>query len=101
MSASGRIEVLQSDSLDGQDVITALSAGVSRDVLRWRGFEGAIGVSGSVIAAPAGVRDVYGTLPASVQIYVRLKPPAGSSGRMWNMRMTQPMVMSAAGHAGH
>jgi hypothetical protein len=27
-------------------------------------------------------------------VFFRLRPPAGSMGRMWNMRMSQPM----AGH---
>jgi hypothetical protein len=91
-SVSGRVEVLQIEGPDGQDVITALSGGASRDLLRWRGLEGAIGVSGSVVAAPSNVRALYGTLPASLQIYVRFRPPAGPAGRMWNMQMMRPMA---------
>jgi hypothetical protein len=91
-SVSGRVEVVQIEGSDDQDVITSFSGGASRDLLRWRGFEGAIGVSGSIAAAPSNLRAVYGTLPSSIQIYVRFKPPAGSGGRMWNMQMMKPMV---------
>ena len=97
-SISGRVEVLQIEGPDDQNVITSFSGGASRDFLRGRGFEGAIGVSGSIAAAPADVRAVYGTLPASFQIYVRFRPPAGSGGRMWNMQMMKPMMGSHAGH---
>jgi hypothetical protein len=98
-SVSGRVEVLQIEGSGRQDVIAAVTGGASRDLMRWRGFEGAIGVSGSIVAAPSNVRAVYGTLPASFQIYVRFKPPAGSAGRMWNMQMMKPMT--AVSHAGH
>jgi len=37
----------------------------------------------------------YGTHPVSFHVFFRLRPPAGAMGRMWNMRMTQPL----AGHA--
>ena len=39
--------------------------------------------------------------PVSYQMFFRLRPPAGAMGRMWNMRMSQPMKPAADPHAGH
>ena len=36
----------------------------------------------------------HGEHPVSFQVFFRLRPPTLGMGRMWNMRMTQPM----AGH---
>jgi hypothetical protein len=37
---------------------------------------------------------MYASHPVSFHVFFRLRPPAGAMGRMWNMRMSQPM----AGH---
>jgi hypothetical protein len=37
---------------------------------------------------------MYASHPVSFHVFFRLRPPADAMGRMWNMRMSQPM----AGH---
>jgi hypothetical protein len=77
-----------------RDWLGALTIGGTRDIASWRGFEGALGVAATFYAVPEILRATYGDHPVSFQIFFRLRPPAGAMGRMWNMRMSQPM----AGH---
>ena len=58
----------------------------------WRGFEGGIGADVSVYGVPSALRPMYSSHPVSFHVFFRLKPPAGAMGRMWNMRMAQPMA---------
>ena len=85
--------------------VLALTIGGVRDIVHRRGFE--LGLGADVTAY--GVPDVlqtgqafcsttscvngggYGSKPVSFHIFLRLRPPA-PMGRMWNMRMSQPMV---------
>ena len=71
--------------------MTALTLGAVRDVTKWRDSE--IGIGGDVTgyAVPAAARTAYGDHPISFHLFVRVRPPAGQMGRMWNMRMTKPM----------
>ena len=87
-----------------RDTVLAFTLGGVRDFLHARGFE--LGVGGDfsvygvpdVLESPAAVcaRTTcvvpvgYGSRPASFHVFLRLRPPA-SKGRMWNMRMSQPM----------
>jgi hypothetical protein len=36
---------------------------------------------------PEALRDSYGDHPISFRVFLRIRPPASSMGRMWNMRM--------------
>jgi hypothetical protein len=93
----------------------AFTVGGVRDFLHSRGFE--LGVGGDV--SFYGVPDVlqtgrgfcgttscvlgtgYAASPASFHIFFRLRPPA-PMGRMWNMRMSQPMSShTMPGHEQH
>jgi hypothetical protein len=74
--------------------VGALTAGIVREVLTWRGFEGGLGGQVTFSATPESLRPSYRDHPVSFQIFFRLRPPVGAMGRMWNMRMSQPM----AGH---
>jgi hypothetical protein len=74
-----------------RDTIGAFTLGGTRDVLRFRRFEGAVGAAATFYAVPGALEGAYGSHPVSFQVYFRLRPPAGAMGRMWNMRMTQPM----------
>ena len=92
--------LLQSDSIahgvvaDVRDPVFAFTLGGVRDVLNWRGFEGGVGADVSFYGVPAPLQPMYSSHPVSVHVFFRLRPPAGAMGRMWNMRMSQPM----AGH---
>jgi hypothetical protein len=104
----GRFETLQVEStlLQTDLIATGESAGVKstvsvltvggvRDILSWRGVEGGIGADVSLYAVPDALQPVYSAHPVSFHVFFRLRPPSGSMGRMWNMRMSQPM----AGHS--
>ena len=102
----GRAETLEVESnllIDGdaphshdttplQDVLGAFTFGAARDVATWRGFEGAVGGALTVYAVPGALKPSHGARPVSFQIFVRVRPPASGMGRMWNMRMSQPMT---------
>ena len=97
----GRAEVRQletgallGDASARRDPIGAFTAGAVREMAKLKGFEGAVGVAATFYAVPSVLKTAYGTHPVSFQIFFRLRPPVGSMGRMWNMRMSQPM----AGH---
>lgn len=74
--------------------VGAFTFGGVRDVGEWHGFEGGLGAALTVYAVPDVLKASYGNHPASFQVYFRIRPPAGKMGRMWNMRMSQPMAGS-------
>jgi len=96
--------VLRHDNLDNligligegrRDTVGAFTVGGVRDVLRRRGFEGGFGGAVTFYAVPDLLKSTHGGHPVSFQLFFRLRPPATEGmGRMWNMRMSQPM----AGH---
>lgn len=99
----GRFEVLQVETsllLTGavpdhdavQDPLAALTLGATHSVLRAGGFDGALGADVTLYAPPSALRGAYSASPVSFHVFVRLRPPAGAMGRMWNMRMSQPMA---------
>jgi hypothetical protein len=104
-----RLEVLQVETAkllgsatvdhERRDTLGAFTFGAVRDVVRARGFEGGLGAAATVYAVPEVLQPTHGRRPVSVQVFFRLRPPAGPSGRMWNMRMSQPMVAHAAHQA--
>lgn len=73
-----------------RDIVSQLTLGGVRDILRWRGFEGGFGAAVSFYAVPDALKPSYGSHPVSWQLYFRLRPPA-RGGRMWNMTMARPM----------
>ncbi|MEO8076647.1 MAG: hypothetical protein ABI818_09985 [Acidobacteriota bacterium] len=74
-----------------QAALAAFTAGGVRDVMHWRGFEGAVAAAVTVYAVPDVLQSSYGNHPVSFQLFFRLRPPA-PMGRMWNMRMSQPRM---------
>ena len=85
--------VLLGTSLVGRrDTVGAFTFGGVRDVVRGRGFEGGFGGAVTFYAVPDVLKTLHGERPVSFQLFFRLRPPAtGGMGRMWNMRMSQPM----------
>src|SRR5207248_8528081 len=92
--------LLQSDvtvegaAADVKDPVFAFTIGGVRDLLDWRGFQGGLGADVTFYGVPDALQPMYSSHPVSFHVFFRLRPPAGSMGRMWNMRMSQPM----AGH---
>jgi hypothetical protein len=79
---------------DQRETVLAFTVGGIRDVLNVRGVEGGFGADVTFYAPPQGLRPSYGSHPVSFHLFFRLRAPA--TGRMWNMRMAQPMQ----GHGG-
>ncbi len=101
----GRVEGLQTETAllqtdmvaeglagDVKDPLFAFTGGAVREVLNVRGFQGAVGVDVSVYGVPSVLQPMYSAHPVSFHVFFRLRPPLGSMGRMWNMRMSQPMA---------
>jgi hypothetical protein len=84
-----------------KDRVTALSLGGVRDVLRWRGFEGGVGAAVTMYGVPNLLKPAHGDHPVSFQLFFRLRPPTGSMGPMFNMRMTQPVKSMAPAEMDH
>lgn len=76
---------------DAPSRVTALTFGAVKDVGTWRGFEIGIGADATGYVVPDTLRPSYGRHPLSFHLFLRVRPPAGHMGRMWNMRMTKPM----------
>jgi hypothetical protein len=77
-----------------RNAVAALTIGGVQKLFAWRGFEGGLGADVTVYGVPTVLQPMYSAHPVSIHVFFRLRPPAGSMGRMWNMRMSQPM----AGH---
>ena len=86
--------VVNGPAADVKDPAIAFTVGGVRDFLSVRGFEGGIGADVTFYGIPDTLQPIYTSHPVSFHVFVRLRPPAASMGRMWNMRMSQPM----AGH---
>jgi len=86
--------VVEGPAADLKNPVFAFTVGGVRDIGAWRGFEGGVGADVSVYGVPDALQSLYSAHPVSFHLFFRLRPPAGSMGRMWNMRMSQPM----AGH---
>jgi hypothetical protein len=86
--------VVHGAAADLSSPVLALTVGGVRDIVSWRGFEGGIGADVSFYGVPDALQPMYSAHPVSFHVFFRLRPPAGTMGRIWNMRMSQPM----AGH---
>jgi hypothetical protein len=76
------------------DTVGAFTLGGLRDIVSWKGFDGGVGAALTLYTVPDRLTSTHGEHPVSFQVFFRLRPPTLGMGRMWNMRMTQPM----AGH---
>jgi hypothetical protein len=86
--------VIVGPAADVKDPVFAFTVGGVRDVLQLGGFRGGIGADVGFYRVPESLQAAYGNHPVSFHVFFRLRAPAGPTGRMWNMRMSQPM----AGH---
>ncbi len=71
--------------------VNALTFGAVRDFAVVRGFEFGIGADVLLYSVPDALRPEYGDHPVSAHVFIRVRPPVGHMGRMWNMRMAGPM----------
>jgi len=86
--------VVEGPAADIKNTVLAFTVGGVRDILSWRKFEGGLGADVTFYGVPTALQPAYSKNPVSFHVFFRLRPPAGAMGRMWNMRMSQPM----AGH---
>jgi hypothetical protein len=87
----GRFETVQIEASGDGGPVHALTLGGARRVLTGRHVEGRIGADITVHRTPDTLRSVYGSHPVSAHLFVQLRPSGAGTGRMWNMRMSQPM----------
>ena len=87
---------------DAKDLVSALTIGAVRDLPRWRRLESGVGAAVTFYGVPHRLQDAYGERPVSFQVFLRVRPSAGGTGRMWNMHMIKPMHATGTDpHAGH
>jgi hypothetical protein len=86
---TGEVPVEDHESIDEPAAVTALTLGVARRIVSWKGLEGAIGAQAAFHWTPPVLEPTYGSRPMSFQVYFRLRLPAGHMGRMWNMVMSR------------
>ena len=71
--------------------VATLTVGVMRDLPQLGRFELGIGGDVTVHKVPAQLVTAYGSRPVSFKIFLRVRPPISSMGRMRNGTMMQPM----------
>jgi hypothetical protein len=75
---------------DTRNGVGAFTVGAVRDFRVPGGFEAGVGADVTFYTVPDVLKETHGSRPTSFQVFLRLRPPAGSMGRMWNMRMSAP-----------
>jgi hypothetical protein len=106
-SVYGRLESLQVETIVLQtrgafhthavvpkDVVTAMTLGFVRDLplsKALKGIEIGLGADVTGYLVPDALTPTYSQHPIAGRVFVRLRPPAGHMGRMWNMRMAGGM----------
>jgi hypothetical protein len=82
--------------LDGRNghraPVGAFTAGGAHDIVHWKEVEASLGGNVTVYAVPSSLQPTHGDHPISFQLFFRLRPPSGTMGRMWNMRMGRTMM---------
>jgi hypothetical protein len=78
-----------------QDPVFAVTLGGVRDVLKIGGLDGGLGADVTFHTPAEALQPAYGGHPVSFHLFFRLRPTAGAMGRMWNMRMSQPLHASS------
>lgn len=91
---------LEAAQLEDSPSVLAITMGGVRNVLSAVGVEGGVGADLTVHRTPDGRQAEYGAHPVSFHVFFRLRPRS-TAGRMWNMRMAQPMPHAVDPHAGH
>ena len=77
-----------------KDLVTAGTLGGVVDLPQWemlRRFEAGVGAEVTSYVVPDALRATHGDRPLSFRVFLRMRPPAGAMGRMWNMRMAGRM----------
>lgn len=73
-----------------KDLVTAGTLGGVVNLPQWemlRRFEAGFGAEVTSYIVPAALRTTHGDHPLSFRVFLRIRPPASSMGRMWNTRM--------------
>jgi hypothetical protein len=108
VTLSSRFEVLQletnrltgADDVDAapSDPLAALTLAFLRDLRGPSHLAVSAGAALTTYVVPAALAATHSTNPLSAQVFVKIRPRAGSMGRMWNMRMSKPMTAAVHEH---
>jgi hypothetical protein len=69
------------------DVVVAGTAGGVIEMPQWRRFEAGIGAEITSYIVPDALRATYSDHPYAFRVFLRVRPPVGAMGRMWNMHV--------------
>ena len=87
---------------DIKDTVMSITVGVVRELPRWWKLETGLGGAATFYGVPERLETAYGNSPVSLQVFFRVRPAPGATGRMWNMHMIKPMHPAVLDpHAGH
>jgi hypothetical protein len=86
--------IVEGPAAEHTSPVFAFTAGAVREMLDVSGFRGGVGADVTFYGVPNSLEPAYGSHPVSFHVFFRLQLPTGPMGKMWNMRMSQPM----AGH---
>jgi hypothetical protein len=73
------------------DPLHAVTLGTTLDFAKVAGWELALGGDAVLYKVPPRLRETHGERPTSYHVFLRLRAPKSSMGRMWNMRMSDGM----------
>ena len=78
------------ESGEGRDIVSMLTLGGTRTILRPRGWDVAAGADVSFYGVPSVLEPIYGSQPVSFHVFLRVRPPAapGNFMRMMETSMT-------------
>ena len=79
------------DAFSIKDPVRTATLGGTGRIFGARRIEGSLGLDLTFYSVPASLKTAYGHHPVSFHLFFRLRPVAGSMGRMWNMQMSRPM----------
>mgnify|MGYP001384173119 CR=1 FL=1 len=72
--------------------LTAFTAGAVREISHWKQFDIGLGADLTAYRVPEALQPSHGSRPLSFHAFLRIRPPAGHMGRMWDMRMGRPLM---------
>jgi hypothetical protein len=77
------------------DPLGAFTLGAVRDLIASGPIDLGIGGDVTYYGVPERLIPSYEKRPVSVHVFLRVRPGASGMGRMWNMTMMRPMMMTA------
>jgi hypothetical protein len=89
LTGSARKDSHVPEGVEGVDIVSAATVGLTRRLFRWSGWDGAIGGDVTLYGIADVLQPTHGEHPVSFHLFFRIRPPAMM--RMWDMTMTRGM----------